>query len=156
MIRVQLQVGISQQLMIGLKRVQDIVSQKRRAPASLEDCLHAVTTFYLQRQDPVEKAKKHLNSKEKRGSGISRGASLSWSKSRPSLPATVKHHVYFKYKGRCAYVDAKGKRCDQMRHLEIHHIVPRSKGGKDTQENLILLCRGHHRSHHMLTESNGV
>lgn len=29
--------------------------------------------------------------------------------------------------------------------LELHHLVPRSLGGDDVEDNLIGLCQGHHR-----------
>ncbi len=38
--------------------------------------------------------------------------------------------------------------CRSARHLEIHHIVPRDRGGSDDASNLLLLCGGHHRAHH--------
>ena len=38
--------------------------------------------------------------------------------------------------------------CDEFSHLEIHHIKPISEGGKDIIENLICLCKKHHREAH--------
>jgi hypothetical protein len=35
--------------------------------------------------------------------------------------------------------------CGARRGLEIHHIVPRSRGGSDDPENLTVLCAAHHR-----------
>ena len=35
--------------------------------------------------------------------------------------------------------------CKSGLGLEVHHIVPRSKGGKDESENYIILCRQCHR-----------
>ena len=58
--RVQLQVGVSEKLMIDLRRVQDLVSQKRKRNVSLEDSLEAMVSLYLQRNDPVKKAQRQL------------------------------------------------------------------------------------------------
>jgi predicted HNH restriction endonuclease len=34
--------------------------------------------------------------------------------------------------------------------LEIHHIIPVSKGGKDTMDNTIVLCPNHHKIIHSI------
>jgi hypothetical protein len=38
--------------------------------------------------------------------------------------------------------------CGSTDLLEAHHLVPRSQGGPDTEENLVLLCRSCHRKRH--------
>jgi hypothetical protein len=30
--------------------------------------------------------------------------------------------------------------CGERRHLSVHHVLPRSQGGDDVEENLITLC----------------
>ena len=45
--------------------------------------------------------------------------------------------------GRCSVPE-----CRAARHLEIHHVIPRSAGGDHTAENLTLLCDGHHTALH--------
>ena len=37
------------------------------------------------------------------------------------------------------------RRCSSKRFLEVDHIVPRSKGGPNTLDNLQLLCDQHYR-----------
>jgi hypothetical protein len=39
--------------------------------------------------------------------------------------------------------------CRARHHLDVHHIVHREHGGDDTDANLVTLCGGHHRLHHM-------
>jgi hypothetical protein len=34
--------------------------------------------------------------------------------------------------------------CNREDNLEVHHIVPRSEGGRNTFDNLIVLCPTHH------------
>ena len=34
--------------------------------------------------------------------------------------------------------------CNKRENLEIHHIIPRSLGGKNVEWNLISLCHKHH------------
>ncbi|MGE3760540.1 MAG: HNH endonuclease [Pseudobdellovibrionaceae bacterium] len=41
-----------------------------------------------------------------------------------------------------------GSDCGCAKWTDIHHIIPRALGGKDTLENLITLCRAHHRQLH--------
>lgn len=38
--------------------------------------------------------------------------------------------------------------CGYFKHLEVHHIVPRSKGGSDDPNNLVTLCQRCHRKKH--------
>lgn len=38
--------------------------------------------------------------------------------------------------------------CGYYKHLEVHHIVPRSKGGTDDSENLVTLCQRCHGKKH--------
>ena len=38
--------------------------------------------------------------------------------------------------------------CGDRQQLDIHHIIPRSRGGSDSQDNLITLCRTCHGDIH--------
>ncbi|ACX51981.1 HNH endonuclease [Ammonifex degensii KC4] len=38
--------------------------------------------------------------------------------------------------------------CGSRKDLQVHHLVPRSKGGTDTPANLVVLCRECHRKLH--------
>jgi hypothetical protein len=38
--------------------------------------------------------------------------------------------------------------CGYYKHLEVHHVVPRSKGGTDDPENLMTLCTRCHKKIH--------
>jgi 5-methylcytosine-specific restriction endonuclease McrA len=40
------------------------------------------------------------------------------------------------------------RECGYYKHLEVHHIVPRSKGGTDDPSNLITLCGRCHAKKH--------
>lgn len=44
--------------------------------------------------------------------------------------------------------DLYGERCQICGYaisVDVHHLVPRSKGGSDDLENLVVLCPNHHR-----------
>jgi len=67
---------------------------------------------------------------------------------RPHRPAELDHQIQLRDQGQCAEKDFQGNRCTQTRWLDVHHIIPVEHGGLDTLENLITLCRSHHRMVH--------
>jgi hypothetical protein len=60
-----------------------------------------------------------------------------------SIPAPVRRAVYERAGGRCAFVDARGRRCEERSRLEFHHRHPHGHGGDRTPDNISLLCRSH-------------
>jgi HNH endonuclease len=64
---------------------------------------------------------------------------------RPSryIPAAVRQAVYLRDGGRCAYIAAGGRRCNERAGVEIHHIRPYAHDGPATIDNLSLRCRSH-------------
>ena len=59
-------------------------------------------------------------------------------KNAPKVSRNIKNKLYGEQGGNCNGCQGHF----EIRHLEIDHIVPRSKGGQDTDKNLQLLC-GH-------------
>jgi len=55
----------------------------------------------------------------------------------------VKRPVVAKDGGRCTFVARNGRRCEERRFLEFHHVVPHAAGGKPTADNIELRCRAH-------------
>lgn len=135
--RVQFQCGISEELMNKMKRAQDLLSQKLKRPASMEEVLEALASGYLQREDPVLKAARTRSNKQQ-VPGLVR---------RP-IPIAVKHEVAKRDHGQCSFVDKEGKRCTSTRFVSMHHVKPVSMGGKHSAENLATLCFNHHRLFH--------
>jgi hypothetical protein len=60
-----------------------------------------------------------------------------------SIPAPVRRAVYERAGGRCAFVDAGGRRCEARSRLEFHHRHPHGHGGDRTPDNISLLCKPH-------------
>jgi hypothetical protein len=60
-----------------------------------------------------------------------------------SIPAPVRRAVYERAGGRCAFVDASGRRCGARSRLEFHHRHPHGYGGERTPDNISLLCQSH-------------
>jgi hypothetical protein len=61
------------------------------------------------------------------------------------VPAAVRRAVWARDHGRCAFVGADGRRCDETAFLELHHLVPFADGGLATVENLSVRCKAHNQ-----------
>ncbi len=59
------------------------------------------------------------------------------------VPAEVKRTVWLRDLGRCAFVAADGRRCEERRFVEFHHVRPHAAGGAATARNIELRCRRH-------------
>ncbi|MCP4290939.1 MAG: HNH endonuclease, partial [bacterium] len=64
-------------------------------------------------------------------------------RNKTSIPPATRRHVLANARHKC---ETPG--CNNTRFLEIHHIVPRSKGGTNDPANLKCLCYGCHSLHH--------
>jgi len=146
--RVQLVCGISEELMKEIERIKDLVSQSSGKPARLEDALSAMASLYLQKQDPVVKAKRVLKKKNELSS---RRVSLKSRNKRSAIPAMVRHEVAIRDNGQCTHLSPNGKRCEQKRWVDLHHKRAISEGGEHSSGNIVTVCRSHHRLHHQLT-----
>jgi 5-methylcytosine-specific restriction endonuclease McrA len=159
-----------------LRRVMDLESQRTRKASSRKDALVAALKEYLEHHDPVLKAKraevraqkKQMNSLEQNASPnfAAEAKEFSTQALRKSVPgqkplrqnrfaskrstysAALLHAVHMRDQRQCTIKDKLGNRCGATRWLDIHHVVPRSLGGKDTLENLTTVCSAHHRMIH--------
>lgn len=143
--RVKLVCGVSEELMKNIERVKDLVSQERKRACTLEDALHELVDLYLEREDPVKKARRIASKPNNSSQG--RVKSLV-TKQRKPIPAAVKHEVILRDQGRCVHINPDGKRCNQGRWTDIHHRVRVAEGGENSADNLEVLCKGHHQLTH--------
>jgi hypothetical protein len=60
-----------------------------------------------------------------------------------SVTPQLRRLVFARDGGRCVVPG-----CGHWRFIDVHHRVPRSRGGMDRLENLVCLCTGHHRALH--------
>jgi hypothetical protein len=139
--RAELRLGISKTLEEKLKRVQDLESQRTSRAASFEVSLDAALEVYLERHDPVRRAERILKKPVKENAAPARVTG--------HVVQSLKHKVNERDGGRCSHRDSDGKRCENRRWLDIHHIRPRSEGGLNTLENLVILCSAHHKMEHI-------
>ena len=61
------------------------------------------------------------------------------------VPAEVERAVRRRDEERCAFVGIDGRRCEERRFLQLHHLRPWAAGGPATIENIALRCRAHNR-----------
>jgi hypothetical protein len=123
--RLELKLGVSEDLMKKLKRAQDLVSQKTRTSATFEDTLSELLNVYLQKQDPVEKAKRSLIKRSSADASASVPGTHETNSSvfipgARYIHAAIKHAVNLRDQGQCAHVDENGNRCQARRWIEIH------------------------------------
>jgi hypothetical protein len=59
------------------------------------------------------------------------------------IPAEVKRAVWLRDLGRCAFVAADGRRCNERAFVEFHHVRPWAAGGEASAANIQLRCRRH-------------
>jgi hypothetical protein len=60
-----------------------------------------------------------------------------------NIPAEVRRLVDARDARRCRFLAPDGRRCDERRFLEYHHVVPYAAGGQPTVDNIELRCRAH-------------
>jgi HNH endonuclease len=64
-------------------------------------------------------------------------------RARRAVPPALRRTVLARDR-RCCRVPG----CKNTHFVDVHHLQPRSEGGKNTPENLITLCTAHHRATH--------
>jgi 5-methylcytosine-specific restriction endonuclease McrA len=141
--RLELKMGISQEMLDQFKKIQDLESKRTGKAVSLEETLEAVFHVYLDVKDPVKRADRILF-KKLHAPGRTNRVIHSGKK---AIPAREKHRATLRDQGQCTHED-NGTRCENKRWTEIHHIVPRSVGGDHSIENLTTLCSTHHKMVH--------
>ena len=62
-----------------------------------------------------------------------------------AIPAYVRREVFKRDEGRCAFVNAEGRRCESAWQLEFHHCVPYGREGPHSTGNIELRCRAHNQ-----------
>ena len=125
-VRVELTYGVSKAHMEKITRAKDLLSQKLGRGATLEEVSEATLDLYLEKNDPLKKP----------CPGTRRGR------------VTIKRAVHHSNDSQCSHIDENGERCPERRHLHIHHIQPRARGGTNDLDNLTILGSGHHHAHH--------
>ena len=151
--RMELRLGLSKAAKEKLKRVQDLESQRSGRPVSIEEAFEVLLEVYLESKDPIKRAERVMKRKMKAVENntpacVTGHAERNGPENREAIPATLRHQALLRDDGRCAHLDEQGKRCENRRWIDLHHIRPRSLGGANALENLVTLCSAHHRMEH--------
>lgn len=101
--RVNLSLSLNEKTLEAIKRVQDLESQKRNRAVTLEETLAAMSDFYLEKNDPVEKAKRALGN----GKAMTAGKALN-----PSDKIAIAKDKVVIPNGNCASANTKANRTD--------------------------------------------
>jgi len=150
----ELRCAISFELKEKIERARQVLSQQKGKNVSLADLIEAMTETFLDKKDPIEKAKraKERELKKAEPSDLAKAAAPN---SPPrqvarAIPASVKHAVQLRDLGMCRHLLPDKSRCESQQFLHFHHLVHFENGGESTLENLVLLCSNHHRRVHEL------
>lgn len=143
-----------------LKRARDLMSQKKNKNARIGETFVTALADWVERHDPVRKAERAEKRKAKAERTQNRKPNIEpaqnheskperhRSQDRSSIPSEIIHQVNLRDQRACRQRMPDGTECGSRRWTDIHHIVHKQHGGADTLENLITLCRSHHRRLH--------
>jgi hypothetical protein len=64
---------------------------------------------------------------------------------RRHVPNATKREITARDGIQCTFVGSDGRRCATSRFIQIHHDEPWARGGRETVDNLRMLCAAHNR-----------
>lgn len=135
----ELKVPVDQKTEQNLEALKDILSQKMGKPATLAQVIAWAAEVTREKFDPVRKAQQAVSSGR-----ISLATTVQPMEGRRRIAAAVKHPVILRDDMQCTFLGRNGRRCEQKRWLDTHHITPVANGGLNTIDNIRMLCRAHH------------
>jgi hypothetical protein len=71
------------------------------------------------------------------------GAEVRPSRARQSVPPALRRAVLTRDRHRCTVPG-----CTHATFVDVHHVQPRSEGGRNEASNLLTICSAHHRAAH--------
>jgi hypothetical protein len=157
--RLQLKCGVSEELSNQIRRVQDLESSRQGKAVNIEGAIEAAVDNYLDRHDPLEKAKRAQRNAEKRAEVKVEQLNVPQAVSKDVpvkhvdphfIPAAIHHAMTLRDGDQCTEILKNGSRCPERRWLHGHHIVHVHLGGKTVLSNLRTLCSFCHKRLHRL------
>lgn len=165
--RLKLVAGLSEKAKSWLLEAQDILSQKSKASATIEETLETALQEYIERNSRVKKAERAEDRRRKKEKCVAkaepsklpvsrRGAERPCAEQqkvlsanqRTPIPAEVIHQINLRDQRKCQARMSNGNPCGSTRWLEYHHKMPVQHGGTNAIDNLTTLCSRHHQLHH--------
>lgn len=164
----RLETDLSLRTLEKLKRVQEILSQKKKAHVDAAMALDVVLDEFIEKHDPVKKAERAVQRMpmqakasvgtepvarpvQAKSSIHSKPAKRSPAAAAKRMPidAATKHQVNLRDTTQCAHRNSDGTRCEAKHWLHVHHIKEVSQGGTNDLSNLKTLCFAHHKIAHL-------
>jgi hypothetical protein len=129
-----------------MERIQDLESQRTKKPVTLEEALMAMAKLFLEKKDPIEKAKRCHEREKVKVTTPAKEIKLQFAKlsARRKIPTPILRQVHLRDRGQC-----QAPNCQEKRWLQVHHIKPWAHGGGHELNNLLTLCFFHHRRVHL-------
>lgn len=128
-----------------LKRTKELLAQKNSQLPTSADALFILMKEFCKKNDPVEKAKR---AEIKNSGKVPDPTAKSKAVRTRYRHRAVEHAVNLRDENRCTYIDKTGRRCEERKWLEKHHIHEFAAGGDHSVENLKTLCSAHHKMKH--------
>jgi 5-methylcytosine-specific restriction endonuclease McrA len=136
----KLEFAVEPEFMKKVERAKALLSNSRKKSHDFESLFNILLDEYLDRHSPEGRIKRRAAANKSKSKTRKSTAN---SKQSRYIPQSIKDEVYIRDKGRCTYVGTGGRRCVKKDNLEVDHIIPFAKGGKNIKENLRLLCARH-------------
>ncbi len=140
----QVSLVFSEELMQKLSELKDLLSHKNPNPNTTE-LIELLADMALKKLRMKETSAK-MQCATSAGVTDKKTEENKRINSRVYIPINLKRKVWHKAQGQCQYQDIQSeRRCESKFQLQNEHKQPVAKGGKNSEENLELLCAAHNR-----------
>lgn len=157
----KLEFAVDPEFMEKLGRIRSLLSTKYPGGMGFEKVFDILMQEFLERHDPEKRIqrrnaqKDHARNRDSASNGnnkqgqekkvsdhVGKHARKSGEQSR-HIPPAIRDEVFARDGGRCTFIGPKGRRCGCRWNLQVDHINPFAKGGRNSPDNLRLLCARH-------------
>jgi hypothetical protein len=133
-------------------RCRELASQSLGRQATLRETLRFMANDCLEKRDPIRKAKRTAERKNRNTPKTFENRKKVLSSRRVNLrtpiPAAIKHQVVLRDLDQCQHREKDGTQCSERQWTQTHHIIEVAQGGTNALENLTTLCSFHHDMQH--------
>jgi len=153
--RYSLSLSIDEALLKKLRRIQTLLSNRRKKAVNLEETLNFAADEVLKRIDPLLKKMPELGLdrvdkpvQEQLPQGMVGIEEKEFHERKP-IPAAIKTAVLQRDEGKCQWKSPTTReKCGSSYFIHLHHKIPVHLGGLNTIENIVVLCSSHHQFLH--------